>query len=185
MNTFKTVARNFFDHNNVGESDIFFPLTIAKATIRAWELTVRSPAIARRAQLHLAYSNQVALAGGAITGGLTDFSLPAGLSPLDHDQRNTLNVGGVLTLPWRSFASTNLYYGSGFTNGTPPPAYLPGHSTLDLSLGKDFGERFSGSLTVLNVANRHLLIDNSLTFGGFHWNSPREIYLEWRYRFHF
>lgn len=183
--TFKTVARNFFDHNNVGESDIFFPLTIAKATIRGWELTVRSPAIARRAQLHLAYSNQVALAGGAITGGLTDFSLPAGLSPLDHDQRNTLNVGGILTLPWRSFASTNLYYGSGFSNGTPPPAYLPGHSTLDLSLGKEFGERFSGSLTVLNLANRHLLIDNSLTFGGFHWNSPREIYLELRYRFHF
>ncbi len=182
---FKTIAQNYFDHNNVGESDIFFPLTIQEATIRGWELTLRSPTIAHRAQVHLAYSNQVALAGGAITGGLTDFSLPAGFSPLDHDQRNTLNVGGVLTLPGRSFASTNVYYGSGFSNGNPPPDYLPQHTTFDLSLGKDFGERFSASLNVLNVTNRHLLIDNSVTFGGFHWNNPREIYVEVRYRFHY
>ena len=182
---FKTIAHNFFDHNNVGESDIFFPLTIEEAIIRGWELTLRSPTIAHRAQLHLAYSNQVALAEGAITGGLTDFSLPSGLSPLDHDQRNTLNVGGVVNLPWRSFASTNVYYGSGFSNGNPPPDYLPQHTTFDLSLGKDFGERFSASLNVLNVTNRHLLIDNSVTFGGFHWNNPREIYVEVRYRFHY
>jgi outer membrane cobalamin receptor len=182
---FKTVAHNYFDHNNVGESDIFFPLTIAEAVIRGWELTLRSPMIMHHIQAHLAYSNQVALAGGAITGGLTDFSLPGGLSPLDHDQRNTLNVGGTVSLPWRSFASTNVYYGSGFTNGQPPPAYLPAHSTVDLSLGKDFGERFSASINGLNIANRHLLIDNSVTFGGFHWNNPREIYVELRYKFHY
>jgi len=40
-------------------------------------------------------------------------------------------------------------------------------------------------VTALNVANRHLLIDNSLTFGGFHYDSPREIYAEFRYRFHY
>src|SRR5262249_27140766 len=134
--TFNNNARNFFDHDSVGESDIFFPLTIEKAVIRGWELTLRSPRIAHRAQIHLAYSNQVALAGGAITGGLTDFSLPEGLSPLDHDQRNTLNVGGELSLPWRSYASTNVYYGSGLTNGSPgnpfPGNYLPGHTTFDL-----------------------------------------------------
>ena len=27
--------------------------------------------------------------------------------------------------------------------------------------------------------------DNSLTFGGFHYNDPRQIYGEVRYRFHF
>lgn len=183
--TFKTIAHNYFDHNNVGESDIFFPLTIEEAIINGWEVTVRSPLIAHRARIHLAYSNQVALAGGAITGGLTDFSLPAGLSPLDHDQRNTLNAGGIVSLPWRSFASTNVYYGSGFTNGQPPPGYLPAHTTVDLSLGKDFGERFSASINALNLGNRHLLIDNSVTFGGFHWNNPREIYVEFRYKFHY
>ncbi len=186
--TFRTNATNFFDHNNIGESNLFFPLTIQNAHIRGWELTLRSPRIANRAQLHLAYSNQVAWAGGAVNGGLTDFSvLPWG--PLDHDQRHTLNLGGDLTLPWRAYASTNIYYGSGFTNAFPgqpyPGTYLPQHTTLDLTLGKDFGERFSASLNAINLANRRVELDNSVTFGGFHWNNPREIYLELRYRFHY
>jgi hypothetical protein len=187
--TSRNRAVNFFDHNNIGESNLFFPITIQSALIRAWELTLRSPRIARRLQLHLAYSNQIAEGGGSITGGLTNFSLPQGLSPLDHDQRNTLNVGGDIILPWRAHASTNVYYGSGFTNGDPghpyPGLYLPSHTTFDLSLGKDFGERYSLSLTALNVANRRVELDNSVTFGGFHWNSPRELYAELRYRFHY
>src|SRR5579864_531090 len=186
---FRTNVANFFDHNNIGESNLFFPITIGQAVIRGWELTLRSPRIAHRGQIHLAYSNQIAEAGGAITGGLTDFSLPGALSPLDHDQRNTLNVGGDANLPWRSYASTNVYYGSGFTNAFPgqpyPGNYLPQHTTFDLSLGKDFGEKYSISLNALNVANRRVELDNSVTFGGFHWNNPREIYAEFRYRFHY
>ena len=186
---FRTNVVNFFDHNNIGESNLFFPITIGQAVIRGWELTLRSPRIAHRGQIHLAYSNQIAEADGAITGGLTDFSLPAGLSPLDHDQRNTLNVGGDVSLPWRSYASTNVYYGSGFSNAFPgqpyPGDYLPQHTTLDLTLGKDFGEKYSISVNALNVANRRVELDNSVTFGGFHWNNPREIYAEFRYRFHY
>jgi hypothetical protein len=186
---FRTNAVNFFDHNNIGESNLFFPITIGQAIIRGWELTLRSPRIAQRGQIHLAYSNQIGEAGGAITGGLTHFSLPAGLSPLDHDQRNTLNVGGDVSLPWRSYASTNIYYGSGFHNAFPgqpyPGDYLPQHTAFDLSLGKEFGERYSISLNGLNVANRRVELDNSVTFGGFHWNNPREIYVEFRYRFHY
>jgi outer membrane receptor for ferrienterochelin and colicin len=186
---FRTNVTNFFDHSNIGESNLFFPVTIGRAVIRGWETTLRSPRIAHRAQIHLAYSNQIAEGGGAITGGLTDFSLPAGLSPLDHDQRHTLNIGGDVILPWRSYASTNAYYGSGFTNAFPgkpyPGNYLPQHSTFDLTFGKDFGERYSMSLNALNVANRRVELDNSVTFGGFHWNAPREIYAEFRYRFHY
>ena len=182
--TFKTNATNFFDHNNIGESNLFFPITISRATIRGWELTLRSPRIAHRGQIHLAYSNQIAEGALPITGGLTNFAPPTPLFLLDHDQRNTLNVGGDVSLPWRSFASTNVYYGSGFTD-SGGPAHLPQHTTFDLTLGKDFGERISASVNALNVANRHLLLDNSLTFGGFHWNNPREIYVEMRYRFHF
>jgi hypothetical protein len=194
---FQTRANNFFDHNNIGESNIFIPVTIDGALIRGWELTLRSPRLWNRGQFHLAYSNQVAKARGAITGGLicfppTDPSCipPPGYTPLDHDQRNTLNVGFNATLPWQSFASTNVYYGSGFTNGqfngtTVLNQYLPQHTTFDVSVGKNFGERFTASLTALNVANRHLLIDNSLTFGGFHYNDPREIYAEFRWRFHY
>ncbi|MFZ0084032.1 MAG: TonB-dependent receptor [Candidatus Acidiferrales bacterium] len=194
--TFETRANNFFDHNNVGESNIFIPVTIDGALINAWEVTLRSPRIWNRGQFHLAYSNQVAKARGAITGGLICFppTDPAcapdpNYGPLDHDQRNTLSVGGEASLPWRSFVSTNVYYGSGFTNGSPnaefPGAYLPGHTTVDLTLGKNFGEKFTASVTGLNIANRHLLIDNSLTFGGFHYNDPREIYAEFRWRFHY
>jgi hypothetical protein len=192
--TFRTRVNNFFDHDVIGESNLFFPLTIQEALIRGWELTLRSPRIAHRGQLRLSYSNQVAYGGGAITGGLTDFTTNLcdpnpGLCPLDHDQRNTLNVGGDVSLPWRAYASTNLYYGSGFSNAFPdqayPGGYLPGHTTFDLSLGKDFGERVSASLSALNVANRRVELDNSTTFGGFHWNNPREIFVELRYRFRY
>ena len=196
---FRTNVVNFFDHNNIGESNLFFPITIARATIRGWEATLRSPRIAHRGQIHLAYSNQIAEGGGVITGGLTDFSTDLcfpnsgfpnpGLCPLDHDQRNTLNVGGDVSLPWHAYASTNVYYGSGFSNAFPgqpyPGNYLPQHTTFDLSLGKDFGERFAASVNAMNVANRRVELDNSVTFGGFHWNNPREIYVELRYRFHY
>jgi len=186
--TFRTSAHNFFDHDVIGESNLFFPLTIEHAFINGWEVTLRSPRIAHRGQLHLAYSNQTAQAGGAITGGLTDFSV-LDFGPLDHDQRNTLNVGGDVALPWQTIASTNVYYGSGFTNAFPgqpyPGDYLPGHTTFDLSLSKSFGERLSASVNALNVANRRVELDNSITFGGFHWNNPREIYVELRYRFHY
>jgi hypothetical protein len=189
VDNFKTNVQNFLDHNNIGASSIFFPLTVSQAVIRGWELTLRSPRFAHRGQLHLAYSNQIAEGSGTITGGLTDFQLSPGLSPLDHDQRNTLNVGGDFTLPRRAYASTNVYYGSGFSNAFPgqpyPGNYLPQHTTFDLTLGKDFGENVSASLTALNVANRRVEYDNSLTFGGFHWNNPREVYVELRYRFHY
>jgi hypothetical protein len=192
--TFRTRVNNFFDHDVIGESNLFFPLTIQEALIRGWELTLRSPRIAHRGQVHLAYSNQVAYGGGVIAGGLRGDTAPLcdpspGLCALDHDQRNTLNVGADVSLPWRSFASTNVYYGSGFSNAFPgapyPGAYLPGHTTFDLSVGKDFGERVSASLNALNVANRRVELDNSTTFGGFHWNNPREIFVEMRFRFHY
>ncbi len=196
--TFHTRSRNYFDHDVIGESNLFFPLTIEKARISGWELTMRSPQLAHRAQIHLAYSNQVVQAGGGVTGGLIDLDLkenicdsaPAGsFCALDHDQRNTFNIGGDLTLPFRSFASTNIYYGSGFVNGFPgnpyPGDYLPGHTTFDLTVGKMFGENFSASVSALNVANRRVELDNSVTFGGFHWNNPREVFVELRYRFHY
>ena len=66
-----------------------------------------------------------------------------------------------------------------------PGAYLPSHTTFDLALGKSFAERFTVSMTALNVANRRVLLDNSLTFGGFHYNDPRQLYAELRYRFKF
>ncbi len=201
--TFQTSARNWLDHSNIGESNLFWPLTWDRALIQGWETTLRSPRLWRRAQAHVAYSNQIAQASSPFTGGLLcptpapdGCEPPPGLSPVDHDQRNTLNAGVNASLPWLAFASTNVYYGSGFTNGSPdaqyPGDYLPRHTTFDISIGKSFGPKTSGedqryrlSVTALNVANRRVLLDNSLTFGGFHFNDPRQIYAEFRWRFRY
>jgi Carboxypeptidase regulatory-like domain/TonB-dependent Receptor Plug Domain len=194
IDNFETRGVNFLDHNNIGESDIFIPVTFSESRIRATEVTVRSPRVWGFANVHLAYSNQMAQAQGTQTGGLIIGSpiAPPGWGALDHDQRNTLNVGFNSNLPWRSYVSSNLYYGSGFSNGeagVPGSAYqapyLPGHTQLDISLGKSFGENYSLSVTALNINDSHLLIDNSLTFGGFHYDNPREVYVQFRYRFHY
>ncbi len=181
---FRTKATNFFDHNSVGNSNVFFPLTIDGARIHGAELTVRSPRAWRVAQVHLAFSHQVAEGIGAVSGGLTDFSPPSGYFPLDHDQRDTFSAGLDAHLPQGAFAGANLYYGSGFPDGGGP-ARLPSHTTLDLVVGRKFGAGFSVSITALNIANRRVMIDNSPTFGGTHFNSPREVYAEVRYRFHY
>jgi outer membrane receptor protein involved in Fe transport len=186
--TFLTRAKNFFDHNNLNNSNVFFPVTIQGARINAWELTLRSPQIYKRGQVYLTYSNQLALGFGNINGGLTDFSFGDGYGFLDHDQRNTLHFGGNVRLPWQAYASSDVYYASGITNGAAQPggdSHLQPHTTFDLTVGKDFGERLAVSLTGLNVANRRALLDNSFTFGGTHYNNPREIYVQLRYRFHY
>ena len=200
-NNYETRAENWLDHNNIGESNIFWPITWSSALIQGWSLTLRSPNVFNHGQFHLAYANQIAQATSPITGGLIcpapvtsacPLDIPPGLAPVDHDQRNTLNVGFNGILPWKTYASTNVYYGSGFTNGldgTPqaqyPGPYLPSHTTFDFAIGKTFAEKFTISANSVNVANRRVQLDNSLTFGGFHWNDPRQIYGEFRYRFNY
>jgi outer membrane receptor for ferrienterochelin and colicin len=183
MDHFHTEAKNFFDHNPIGNSNVFLPLTIDGALIQGNELSIRSPRFWDVARAYVTYSNQTADGRGAINGGLTDFSPPAGSFALDHDQRNTANVGFDATLPCTSFVSMNVYYGSGFANGEGTPSHLPGHAEIDMSAGKSFGKAVTASITVLNLTDRHLLTDNSLTFGGFHYNDPRQIVAELRYRF--
>ncbi len=186
---FLTRATNFFDHNSLNNSNVFFPVTVQGARINGWEVTLRSPRIRKRAQFYLTYSNQLALGRGCVVGGLIG-ACPApapGYFFLDHDQRDTLHLGGQYTLPWRAYVSTDVYYASGFSNSDPaiPGDHLQPHTTLDLSLGKSFGERFSANLQALNVANRRVLLDNSFTFGGTHFLNPREIFAQLRYRFHY
>jgi hypothetical protein len=180
---FHTRAKNFFDHNSIGNSNAFLPLTIDGALIQGNELTIRSPKIGDIGQFHLAYSNQTADGFGAVNGGLTDFNPRAGSFALDHDQRNTANAGFDANLPWQTFASVSVYYGSGFANGDAPPSHLPGHAEINASAGKSFGQSLSASLTILNLADRRLLVDNSLTFGGVHYNDPRQIYAQLHYKF--
>jgi hypothetical protein len=206
VDTFKSRVNNFLDHSNLGESNMYFPIAVDGALVRAWEMTLRSPQLAHIGQFHLTYSNQIAEQRGAIIGGFT-CSIPGdsacypadnSYTPVDHDQRNTLNTGFTANLPWHTWFSTNVYYGSGFTNGlacTDPSScpnngpyygsYLPVHTTFDSSAGHSIGESWRIAVNVINATNHRVLEDNSVTIGGFHYNDPRMISAELRYRFHF
>lgn len=187
FSNFQTHALNFFDHDALGNSNIFFPLTLERARIHGWETTVRSPKIAKQLDVYLTYSNQTVQGAGVVTGGLLSDETVCedpGFCYLDHDQRNTLSLGFHTQLPWRTLASGNLSYGSGFLDGDGPN-HLPGHTEFSFSLQKSFGERFTVSFTAQNLSDSRYLIDNSNTFGGTHWNYPRQFTGALRYRFHF
>ncbi len=185
VDNFRTGAHNFFDHDAIGNSNLFFPLTIEAARITGTEVTVRAPRLFKKLDVHMVYSHQTAEGSGAITGGLTDFTPPAdGPFFLDHDQRNTLSTGASVTLPHNSWLSGTVSYGSGFLDGDGP-AHLPAYATVDLALGKSFGENWAVKLTGTNLANQHYFVDFSNTFGGSHFGEPRMISAQLRYRFHY
>ena len=199
VDTFKNRINNFLDHSSLGESNMFFPIAVDGALVRAWEMTLHSPQLWRFEQFYLTYSNQIAQQRGNIIGGFT-CSIPTdpscALGPdyveVDHDQRNTLNTGFTANLPLHTWFASNVYYGSGFTNGLAGAhegpyngPKLPAHTTFDVSAGRSLGENWKVSASVLNVTNHRVLMDNSITVGGFHFNDPRMIDAEVRYRFHF
>jgi hypothetical protein len=199
VDTFKNRVNNFLDHSNLGESNMYFPIAVDGALVRAWEMTLHSPPLWRYGQFYVTYSNQIAQQRGNIIGGFTCSIAtdPAcDLGPqyisLDHDQRNTLNTGFTANLPAHTWFATNVYYGSGFSNGLAGAnegpyngPYLPVHTTFDSSVGHSLGENWKLSATVMNVTNHRVLLDNSITIGGFHYNDPRMIAVEARYRFKF
>jgi hypothetical protein len=149
-------------------------------------MTATSPRIAGRAQFHFVYSHQYAQWSGGVTGGLiSDEACDEDpLCFLDHDQRDTLSTGLNLDLPWRLWTALNVNYGSGFLDGDGP-AHLPAHTTVDLSIGKAFGENWNTRFAVTNLNNNHYMLDNSNTFGGTHFVNPREFAFQLKYRFHF
>lgn len=185
VDTFRTAARDFFDHDVLGNSNIFFPVTIDRARIHGWEVTGASPRLAGRAQWHLAYSHQYTEGAGGVTGGLTDFTPPeTGYFFLDHDQRDTLSTGVNLDLPWSTWTAFNVNYGSGFVDGEGPE-HLPGHTSYDFSIGRSFREKWNLRFSALNFTNSRYLLDNSNTFGGTHYASPRVLAVQLKYRFRY
>lgn len=185
LDHFRTGAHNFFDHDVLGNSNIFFPLTIQSVRILGYEATVRSPKIMKQLDFHLAYSHQSVEGMGGVTGGLTDFSPPPdGFFFLDHDQRHTLSTGFTEVLPWKSWMSGNLSFGSGFLEGNGP-GHLPAYATVDFSIGKSFGENWSAKFTATNITDKRYFVDLSNTFGGSHLGDPRMVSVQVRYRFHY
>jgi outer membrane receptor protein involved in Fe transport len=182
---FRTGAHNFFDHDALGNSNLFIPLSIESVRIVGYEATVRSPKLFRKIDLHLAYSHQTIEGSGGVTGGLTDFAPPAeGFFFLDHDQRQTLSTGFTAALPRKSWLSGNVSAGSGFLDGDGP-GHLPAYATVDLSVGHSFGENWSAKLTATNLADNRYFIDHSNSFGGSHVSDPRMVSVQLRYKFHY
>jgi outer membrane receptor protein involved in Fe transport len=189
---YNTKARNFLDHESLGASDIFFPVTIGNARIRGVDVSLTSPSIAKRLRFSLIYAHMRAEGWGGLSGGLTEddeSDLSTGRFFLDHDQRHTMTLGSFLSLPWDGYLFGELHYGSGFANQAaeeaPGPSHLPGHVRFDLGGGKRFGKNWAVTVNVLNVTNGSYLLDNSPLLGGVHWVEPRQIWAEVRYKFHF
>jgi outer membrane receptor protein involved in Fe transport len=180
---YHTNARNFLDHDELGNSNIFIPLSVGAALVTGTEVTLRSPNLWNRVQWRFAYANALGKAIGPITGGLIGDTDP-GYFYLDHDQRNGFSTVLSLKLPRRFWATPAVSYGSGFLDGEGP-THLPHHTTVDLALGKDVGEKWSFAVHGTNVLNTRYLLDNSNTFGGTHTVNPRQVYAEVRYRFHY
>jgi outer membrane receptor protein involved in Fe transport len=183
VDNYHTNARNFLDHDELGNSDIFIPLADLAALVSGTEITVRSPEFWHRLHWRIAYANSVGKGRGPITGGLIEYA-PSSYFYLDHDQRNGFSTMLPVKLPRRFWATPGVNFGSGFVNGDGP-AHLPPHTTADLALGKDLGEHWSFSLNGTNVLNSRYLLDTSNTFGGTHTVNPRQIYFEVRRRFHY
>ena len=90
------------------------------------------------------------------------------------DDAQVRESGGVRSTRAASSLSSRVYASHawllrlGLTNGNQPPMtpgdHLQPHTTFDLALVKEFGERFSVNLQAINVANRRVLLDNRFTF---------------------
>ncbi|HYK21962.1 MAG TPA: TonB-dependent receptor, partial [Pyrinomonadaceae bacterium] len=129
---YDTKAKNFLDHEALGASNIFFPVTIERAHIRGVDVSLTSPRIFNRLRFSLIYARMRAEGWGGISGGLTDdvdliksgiralhqadAEVLTGRFFLDHDQRHTMTLGSFLSLPWNSYIFSEIHYGSGFPN---------------------------------------------------------------------
>jgi hypothetical protein len=184
VSQFFTNAENFSDHEVLGNSNIALPLSIQTVRSRGQEFTLHSPEFKRRIRMHLAYANMIVQGRGGITAGLTDFAPPdEGYFYIDHDQRHTLSFGGEVQLPSHVWLNGNLSAGSGFLDGNGPE-HLPKHGTLDLAAGKSLSDKISITFTALNIFNTRFLLGRENAFAGTHYNDPRQLSVQIRYRFH-
>ena len=88
------------------------------------DVAALAASFATSGRFYVTYSNQIAEQRGNIIGGFTcshpsdpACDLGPDYTPVDHDQRHTLNTGFTANLPLHTWFASNVYYGSGFTNG--------------------------------------------------------------------
>jgi outer membrane receptor protein involved in Fe transport len=134
---------------------------------------------------HLVYSNQRAQGVGAVTGGLTNFIPPPGATSTSITINATLSpLAPKAIFLGAASPSVAINYGSGFLSGNGP-SHLPSYYTLDLSVGKNFGENFTVRFAGTNITNQRYMLDTSNTFGGTHYADPGMLAVQVRWRFHY
>ena len=187
LDHFANNARNFLDHDMVGNSNILLPLTTPDARMRGAEATLRSPELLHSFSYHLAYSNMMAEYRGSPSGGLIETVPTYCLTHycyLDHDQRNTLSTGFEIKLPHDAFFSNNVLYGSGVVNGDGDnDDHTAPHTTADLAFGMPVHKLFTLNFSVINLTNSRYALSSHNLFAGTHVNNPREVIGSIKYHF--
>jgi hypothetical protein len=93
---------------------------------------------------------------------------------LDHDQRDTVTAGVDMEVDQATQVSVSAGYGSGFLEGDGPD-HKPPHATVNLQATRALAQQWTAFITILNIGDTHFLLGESNTFGGTHFNSPRQI----------
>ena len=147
-------ASNFLDHEQLGDSAVFFPVNIEHARLRGAEFSVSTPP-EHPLRARLVYSHAYAEARGAITGGLGDIDAPAeeGYFYLDHDQRDTASA----SLDWaphggRDWAHARVQYRIGLPRRrrARPPAVAHDRRC---SAGVTLSRHVEAAVDIQNIAN--------------------------------
>ncbi len=137
VNNFRMRAHDFFDHNSIGDSNVFFPLSIDGRADLGNRGHRSLAAHFRRGDVSLAYSYQHAEAEGAVAGGLTDFQPPEdGYFLLDHDQTAHAACELRRRAAVADIGVRRIVLRLGFRGRRDRDSASSRHTTFNLSLGK-------------------------------------------------
>jgi outer membrane receptor protein involved in Fe transport len=169
-------ARNFLDHEQLGDSAVFLPVNVEEARLRGLEVSLSSTP-GKPVRARFVYARGFAEARGAITGGLGDIEAATedDWFFLDHDQRQTASAS-IDVSPHRVpvWGHVTVQYGSGFVR-EEGPAHLPSHVTTNCSAGWTLSHHVALAMEVENLTNREYLIALGSEFNGTHYARPRYV----------
>ena len=200
VDTFKNRVNNFLDHSNLGESNMYFPIAVDGALVRAWEMTLRSPALWRTRRSSTSptrtRSPSSAATSSAASRAASPPIRPATSAPITRPSTTTSATRSTpasrRTCPRTPGSRPMSTTAPAFRMAWPARAKAPTRAPICPCTPPSMSPRATrsastGSLAanVINVTNHRVLLDNSVTIGGFHYNDPRMISAELRYRFHF
>lgn len=173
LTAYAKYAENLLDDAQLFNTAIAQPINFAYGYIYGAELSLKGQ-LAEGLTDYLNYSYSLGkgkgLGGGLFTGeqGSADFQY------LDHQQFHTLNAG--VTYRFSDYWVTGqALYGSGLRTGPDNSVELPGHFTLDTTVGYAFpGLGLKLSLDVLNIFDNRYPVTIANGLNGSHYAAGRQ-----------